>query len=156
KYWGQPLHTDAGPRHVRAYHLKPQGASYAVEQENIVESSDNWFRPSDVCVAPDGSVFVADWYDPGVGGHGMGDVKMGRVYGLAPLGHKYAVPKVDVESNKGILEALTSPALSVRWMAMAKLDTMKRDEALTLLEPAAWQKDDAILRSRALWQVARI
>ena len=26
KYWGQPLHTDAGPRQVRCYHLTPDGA----------------------------------------------------------------------------------------------------------------------------------
>ncbi|HTK74238.1 MAG TPA: PVC-type heme-binding CxxCH protein, partial [Gemmataceae bacterium] len=94
KYWGQVLHTDAGPRHVRCYHMKPQGAGYDVERQDIVESTDNWFRPSDICVAPDGSVFVADWYDPGVGGHGMGDTTRGRVYRLAPKGHKYQVPKV--------------------------------------------------------------
>jgi putative membrane-bound dehydrogenase-like protein len=156
KYHGQLLHTDAGPRHVRVYHLTPQGASYAVEREDIVQSSDNWFRPSDVCVAPDGSVFVADWYDPGVGGHGMGDITRGRVYRLAPVGNRPAVPKVDLESNKGILAALASPALSVRYMAMAKLDTMKRDLALELLEPAGTQREDAILRARALWQIARI
>ncbi|MFO0844653.1 MAG: PVC-type heme-binding CxxCH protein [Gemmataceae bacterium] len=156
KYWGQPLHTDAGPRHVRAYHLTPKGASYEVEREDIVSSTDNWYRPSDVCVAPDGSVFVSDWYDPGVGGHGMGDIKMGRVYRLAPVGHKYAVPKVDLETNKGILDALGSPALSVRWMAMAALDKRKNEEALALLETAAMQREDSVLRARALWQLARV
>ena len=45
---------------------------------------DNWFRPSDVCVAPDGSLFVADWYDPGVGGHRMGDITRGRIFRVAP------------------------------------------------------------------------
>ncbi|MFO0878909.1 MAG: PVC-type heme-binding CxxCH protein [Gemmataceae bacterium] len=156
KYQGQLLHTDAGPRHVRAYHLKREGASYAVEREDIVQSTDNWFRPSDVCVAPDGSVFVSDWYDPGVGGHGMGDIKMGRIYRLAPKGSAYTVPKVDLTSNNGILAALGSPALSVRYLAMAKLDAMKRQDALALLEPAAVQKEDSILRARALWQLARL
>src|SRR5262249_40209228 len=33
---------------------------------------------------------------------------------------------------------------------------MKREEALRLLEPAGLQKSDAILRARALWQIARI
>src|SRR5437870_2065293 len=102
KYRGQLLHTDAGPRHVRCYHLKPHGASYEVDREDMVESSDNWFRPSDVCVAPDGSVFVCDWYDPGVGGHGMGDIKKGRVFRIAPKGNRPSVPKLDLESPKGI------------------------------------------------------
>jgi hypothetical protein len=93
KYWGQLLHTDAGPRHVRCYHLEADGAGYKVDREDMVTSSDTWFRPSDICVAPDGSVFVADWYDPGVGGHGMGDTTRGRVYRLAPRGHKPKNPE---------------------------------------------------------------
>ena len=121
KYWGQLLHTDAGPRHVRCYHLKPNGAGYDVDREDMVTSTDNWFRPSDVCVAPDGSVFISDWYDPGVGGHGMGDTTRGRIYRLAPKGNKPSVPKVDLESDNGLLTALASPNLAVRYMAMAKL-----------------------------------
>lgn len=156
KYHGQPLHTDAGPRHVRAYHLTRKGASYEVEQENLVTSTDNWFRPSDVCVAPDGSVFVCDWYDPGVGGHGMGDIKQGRIYRLTPVGHRAVTPKVDLDSNNGILAALGSPALSVRYLAMAKLDALPVQDALALLEPAGRQTEDAVLRARALWQIARI
>jgi putative membrane-bound dehydrogenase-like protein len=133
KYWGELLHTDAGPRHVRCYHLTPKGAGYDVEREDMVTSTDNWFRPSDICVAPDGSAFVADWYDPGVGGHGMGDTTRGRIYRLAPKGSKYSVPKVDLDSEKGILAALGSPALSVRYMAMAKLHGMKPEEAMLIL-----------------------
>jgi putative heme-binding domain-containing protein len=125
-----------------------------VKREDTVESTDNWFRPADVCVAPDGSVFVADWYDPGVGGHGMGDITRGRIYRLAPKDSKYTVPKVDLK-DKGILRALGSPALSVRYMAMAKLQDMKQDEAFKLLKPAIAQKEDAVLRARAIWQYAR-
>jgi putative membrane-bound dehydrogenase-like protein len=156
-YHGQLLHTDAGPRHVRAYHLTVQfGAGYGIEREDIVQSRDNWFRPSDVCVAPDGSVFVADWYDPGVGGHGMGDTTRGRIFRLAPKGNKPAVAKVDLSSSHGIMAALGSPALSVRYMAMAQLDRMARGEALAILEPAGRQKANPVLRARALWQLARL
>ncbi len=37
KYQGQLLHTDAGPRQVRCYHLTPKGAGYEVDQENMVD-----------------------------------------------------------------------------------------------------------------------
>ena len=45
---------------------------------------DPWFRPVDACTAPDGSVFVADWYDAGVGGHAFSDQTTGRIYRIAP------------------------------------------------------------------------
>ena len=73
KYRGALLHCDCAPAEVRWFFPKPKGAGYELEKELLLTSSDNWFRPSDVCVAPDGSIFVADWYDRGVGGHGMGD-----------------------------------------------------------------------------------
>lgn len=156
KYRGQLLHVDAGPRHLRCYHLKPNGAGYDVDREDMVQSTDNWFRPSDVCVGPDGSVFVSDWYDPGVGGHGMGDTTRGRIYRITPKGHKgYAVPKVDLESRDGLLAALGSPNLAVRAMAMAKLASAPEAEALAVLHAAADQRTNPPLRARALWQLVR-
>lgn len=153
KYWGQLLHTDAGPRHLRCYHLKPKGAGYDVDREDLVTSTDNWFRPSDICVAPDGSVFVADWYDPGVGGHGMGDTARGRIYRLAPTGSKYSVPKVDLRSNKGIIAALASPNQAVRYLAMAKLQTMTLDDVGLIYATCRIESDNPFLKGRAHWQL---
>jgi putative membrane-bound dehydrogenase-like protein len=156
KYQGQMLHTDAGPRHLRAYILSPQGAAYAVEREDMVQSTDTWFRPSDVCVAPDGSLFVADWYDPGVGGHNMGDITRGRVYRVAPKGApRQTAGKLDLTSNAGILAALGSPNLAVRAAAMSKIEEIGFDKAYPLLLQGLSQKDNRILRARVLWQLAR-
>jgi putative heme-binding domain-containing protein len=157
KYWGQPLHTDAGPRHVRCYHLKANGAGYDVDREDMVTSTDNWFRPSDVCVAPDGSVMVADWYDPGVGGHGMGDITRGRIYRLAPTGNKYQVPKVELQTKEGIIAALSAPSLSVRYMAMAKLQDMEVTDAANVVYTLLRDRQaPSWARARALWQLAAI
>jgi putative membrane-bound dehydrogenase-like protein len=156
KYWGNPLHVDAGPGRLSCYHLSTKGASYAIERADMVTSSDKWYRPSDVCIAPDGAVFVADWYDPGVGGHGMGDVTRGRVYRLAPTGNKPTIPKVDLASNEGILAALGSANLAVRHMAMAKLNEIGQLKAVEVLTKGAIQKKDPILRARVLWQLGRL
>src|SRR5205807_67426 len=76
-FQNQVIHCDAGPSIVRAYPVVPDGAGYKVTQTVTVLDGSNknkWFRPADVCAAPDGSLFVTDWYDPGVGGHGQRDL----------------------------------------------------------------------------------
>jgi putative membrane-bound dehydrogenase-like protein len=116
-YHNTLMHCDAGPREVRAFTRKPKGAGYELDKANMLTSSDTWFRPSDVCTAPDGSVFVCDWYDPGVGGHGMGDWTRGRVYRITPTGHKgYKVPEVKLDSMAGIVETMANPCRSTSMM----------------------------------------
>jgi putative membrane-bound dehydrogenase-like protein len=143
KYWGQPLHTDAGPGRLSCYFLKPKGAGYHIEREDMVTSKDPWFRPSDVCVAPDGSVFVADWYDPGVGGHGVGDLTRGRIYRITPKGHVgYKVPAFEIPAKRGdfhtILKSLGSPNRAVQYMAGKYLqDNFPRDQGMGMLIWAA-------------------
>ncbi|VTS06238.1 PVC-type heme-binding CxxCH protein [Tuwongella immobilis] len=151
KYRGMPLHTDAGPKHLRCYHLKTNGAGYEATQEVMLESTDGWFRPSDVCVAPDGSLLVADWYDPGVGGHGMGDTTRGRIYRITPKGHTgYTIPKMELQSAEGLAAALTSPNLSMRSAAQSAMIAMPKADAVKQL--TAWSNgNDPILRARALW-----
>ncbi len=130
KYENTLLHCDAGPREVRAFTRKPKGAGYELDQEIILTSSDTWFRPSDVCTAPDGSVFVSDWYDPGVGGHGMGDWTRGRIYRITPKGHKgYKVPevKLDLKDDSIIDDVLCSPCLATRSLAIPIIQIMQKD-----------------------------
>ena len=135
KYQGQLLHCDAGPREFRCFHITPKGAGYELEKELLVTSTDNWFRLSAVRVAPDGSVMLADWYDPGVGGHGMGDWTRGRIYRLTPKGHKgYKVPEVILNNEQGRLAALLSPNLATRWTAIQAVRTARYEDSLEMLE----------------------
>ena len=118
-FQGQVIHCDAGPNVVRAYPAKAQGAGYNAEMVNILKAkTDNWFRPSDVCVAPDGSLFVADWYDPGVGGHGMRDLEKGRIFRVIPkeANDRYTTKSVQLDTEKGAFAALTSPNMATRYL----------------------------------------
>ena len=135
-FHGQPIHCDAGPNIVRAYVTEPDGAGYNAEIVNILEGNrDRWFRPSDVCVAPDGSLIVADWYDPGVGGHGMGDLERGRIYRIAPeKAVKFQAPKVDVSTIEGALAALRSPNEEARFLAWRKLAAEGKEAERPLLK----------------------
>ncbi|HMD80143.1 MAG TPA: PVC-type heme-binding CxxCH protein, partial [Anaerolineales bacterium] len=94
---GQLIHAEPGNNVVRSYVVDNDGAGYKASIVNILESQkDQWFRPVDVAVAPDGSLFVADWYDPGVGGHQAGDVDRGRIYRIAPASTNYTISPPDV------------------------------------------------------------
>src|SRR5690606_27791282 len=123
--------------------VAPDGAGYEARIENILEGTrDRWFRPSDVKIAPDGSLFVADWYDPGVGGHQMGDLDRGRIFRVVPKDHdgSYRVPTIDVSSAAGAVAALRSPNYATRYLAWTALDAMGSDAESALLE--LWQDPD--------------
>lgn len=151
RYRGALLHCDAGPNVVRSYHVAPAGAGFSATMEPLVDgSADKWFRPCDVCVAPDGSVIVADWYDPGVGGHGMADTEKGRIYRIAPQGAAWAVPPVDLTSVAGAIAALGSPNLCTRALALERL-AEQPDAAAAALAKAASEATDIRLKARLAW-----
>ena len=153
KYTGALLHCDAGPREVRWFFRKPKGAGYELGKEVLLTSTDNWFRPSDVCVAPDGSIFVADWYDRGVGGHGMGDPTDGRIYRITPKGHKgYKIPEVKLDTKDGILAALGSPCQATRALAMGQIASMKQQDAFETTV-AGLTHPDLLTQARSHWQI---
>ncbi len=101
-FQNQVIHCDPGPSIVRAYPVSKSGAGYKATIVNILDGNkkNNWFRPVDVCTAPDGSLFVTDWYDPGVGGHAQGDSDRGRIFRVAPKGNsQYSVPHFDFKTS---------------------------------------------------------
>lgn len=158
----QVIHCDAGPRVVRAYPVETEGAGYKARIENVLTSDESeagkWYRPSDVCAAPDGSLMIADWNDAGVGGHNMADQKLdtmtGRIYRVAPKGHKYSAAKADFETTEGLIAALSSPNQATRYLAWTKLHEMKEKAAEPLIALA--RGEDLRLRARAFHLLVRI
>jgi putative membrane-bound dehydrogenase-like protein len=151
----QMIHCDAGPNVLRAYPVEKNGAGYTAKIVNIMEGkNDQWFRPSDVCVAPDGSLMVADWYDPGVGGHQAGDLNRGRIFRLAPPNTPYKIPKYDYSTAEGAIEALKNPNLSVRWHAWQVLHEMSKDDNSALMK-LYLETPNGRIKARAFWLLAK-
>lgn len=151
----QVIHCDAGPNVVRAYPAAPEGAGYRAEIVNMITGErDRWFRPADVCVAPDGSLFVTDWYDPGVGGHNMQDMERGRLFRLAPPGTKYEVPKFDFSTPAGAVAALANPCNSVRYLAFEALQNFGEDAVEPLVKMAS--DSNPRMRARAIWALGKL
>src|SRR5262249_43231416 len=44
--------------------LSPKGSTFTARHSGtLIDARDNWFRPIDLQVGPDGCVYVVDWYD---------------------------------------------------------------------------------------------
>jgi putative membrane-bound dehydrogenase-like protein len=157
-FQNQMIHCEALVRAVRAYPTQPVGAGYKAEINNLFSTEDPWFRPVDLCAAPDGSIYVADWNDAGVGGHYMADQKLetmtGRVYRLAPKGNKVSVPKYNLNTSAGYAQALQSPNQATRYLAWTKLHAMQGAAEQDLL--TLWKSKNPRMRARALQLLARI
>jgi putative membrane-bound dehydrogenase-like protein len=155
---GKLVHCDAGPSVVRVYTPTAAEAGYKCESVDLVKSSNNWFRPADVCVGLQGEIYIADWTDPGVGGHATGDrdpaTISGRIYRVAPPGFKPEKVKLDLSTVKGQVDALLSPNLSRRYLGYTKLAAGGADAVKALEEVYRTSKDDRH-RARALWLLAR-
>ncbi|WP_439559535.1 PVC-type heme-binding CxxCH protein [Dyadobacter sp.] len=156
EFYGQMIHCEPGHNVLRSYPVEKSGAGYTAKIVNIVDGKrDQWFRPSDVCVAPDGSLIVSDWYDPGVGGHQAGDQQRGRIYRIAPANTPYRIKKADFTTAVGAVEALQSPNLSVRFLAWNALEKMQAQAVSALEKLFKDKKADYRMRARALWILSK-
>ncbi|MDZ4848458.1 MAG: PVC-type heme-binding CxxCH protein [Pirellulaceae bacterium] len=156
-FQNQIIHCDPGPNVVRAYPIENDKAGYLATIKNLVQGvEDQWFRPVDVCAAPDGSIFIADWYDPGVGGHRMGDTTRGRIFRAVPTGHvSYQVPTLDLNTAEGAVTALQSPNVATQFLAQQALAKMGSAAENSLVQLAA-EDQPLRMRARALWQLGRM
>jgi putative membrane-bound dehydrogenase-like protein len=149
EYFGGILEAEAGPRQINFFPLTRKGAAFRTEYKVMLRSDDPWFRPVDVTAGPDGSVFVADWYDAGVGGHAFSDQTTGRIYRVAPNGSKPSSTKADFASIPGLIAALKSPVVATRDTARRGLIDRGKESLAALTE--LFRSGEPIDRARALW-----
>lgn len=175
KYRGLLLSAEPGRNVVFGYLPKPAGAGFTLERFDFMTSNaegefaggdfkggdrgvskelKTWFRPSDVLVGADGAIYIADFFDPRVGGHNdMDDSLSGAIYRVAPKGFKPRVPAVDLATLEGAIAALRSPAVNVRGSAFYALQR-QGEAAVPPLIPLL-DDENPYVRARAVWLLAQ-
>ena len=158
RFRDQIILCDAGLNSVRAIPVRTDGAGFkALYPLPILEGTrDKWFRPSDVCVAPDGSLIISDWYDPIIGNHQMKDRTRGRIYRIAPPNIPYHIPVYDLKTPEGAVKALQNPNLSMRYMAWNALVEMGLSAEPELEKLFRTYNANPRMRARALWVLNKI
>ena len=171
QYRGMLLSAEAGRNVIFAYKPEPWGAGYRMPRTDLISTfpkvdenykwndatidTRKWFRPSDVAVGTDGALYVADWYDPVVGGHQMQDKKgYGRIYRITPKGKKLRAPKIDLRTTEGQIAALLNPAVNVRMLGFEAL----KAQGDAVVEPvmALLSSPNPYHRARAIFLLAHL
>jgi putative membrane-bound dehydrogenase-like protein len=154
-FQGHAIHAEAGHGVVRAYQFSNDGAGYSGKIVNLLEGKkDQWFRPVDVTAAPDGSLFIADWYDPGVGGHQAGDLDKGRIYRITKDNTSYNLPAYDLKTPENAVKALLNANMDIRyqgWTALALFGKQAENDLQKL-----WHSDNVRHRAQAFWLLAKL
>src|SRR5690625_4696572 len=172
EYLGMLLSCDAGRNMILSYKPEAQGGGFKMDRTNLITSlpageveeaesrysgddKSKWFRPSDIAVGTDGSWYIADWYDPVVGGHRARDtMAQGRIYRITPKGKNLTRPEIDLSTTEGQIAALLNPAINVRhlgFLALVRQGSMVIPEVKEIMK-----SDNPYHRARAVWLLAQL
>jgi putative heme-binding domain-containing protein len=114
RYRGKLFAVEPLQGRVMLADVTPDGSSVQTRDLGpVVRSSDSWFRPVDIKPGPDGSLYVADFYEEKIAhlNHNAGtiDRDTGRIYRLARKDATYHKPAdLSKKSSRDLVELLNS------------------------------------------------
>ncbi len=95
----------------------------AEEAPDLLQSSDLWFRPTDLKRGPDGAIYVADFYNKTVAhyevplDHPARDKDRGRIWRIVPTGQPTAPTATPFAAEASALRAESDPAKALKLLA---------------------------------------
>jgi mono/diheme cytochrome c family protein/glucose/arabinose dehydrogenase/type 1 glutamine amidotransferase/lysophospholipase L1-like esterase len=139
---------------IKQHKVSEDGTGYKTEyrQDLIVSQGDGNFRPVDLEIAPDGSLYVVDWHNPLIGHmqHNARDPHRdhshGRIYRITYPSRPLVKPaQVAGAPIPVLLDNLKLPEYRTRYRSRRELRARNVDEVLAALKPwvASLDKTDA-------------
>lgn len=140
---------------------KADGSIEAEHLSDLLSSEDDWFRPVNIEFGPDGSLYIADWYNKVIShnevsrSHPDRDKKHGRIWRIRHKSQKprhipnfYKVPSSELANH------LKSPSLWAKRAAWNQIDE-RQVKALVpqLIKMAEDSQLDETTRIHALWSL---
>lgn len=154
--------------------LEPHGSSFqAIEQADFLYCDDPWFRPVDIKLAPDGSLYVADFYNRIIGHYEVSlqhpgrDRERGRIWRIVYEGkenERVAAPRRMADLTQASLgdltENLRDPNLIVRTLATQQFverleEKDEQSEEVRSLVNLLAKSDSPEQKAGAMWVLER-
>src|SRR5690554_4746933 len=148
-----PLH-----HFVQLTSFEEHGSSFKnVDGPIILETEDQWFRPVDVKLGPDGAVYMADWYDSRLSHVDPRDTwhkSSGRIYRLRDKAGTKPLPAFDLStySHAELAGLLSHDNKWFRREALRQFGDRKDPSAIGVLLPML-KSGDAQEALEALWAI---
>ena len=162
RFDGVAIYSNLRANSARVSRLEPVGSTFTTRfQEDLIVSTDRWFRPIKSLVGPDGALYVADWYDYNISHTDPKDRskwyqpsrETGRIWRVVPDG---ARPRADDKlplgrlSSDELVELLNHPNA---WYAREarRILAERRDPAVLPRLAALVRSQDDGRELEALW-----
>jgi len=176
EYRGNVFTCDPTGNLVHREIMQPNGASFtskpAYEGKEFLASPDEWFRPVNMELGPDGALYIVDMYRCVIEhpdfvpdelkrrpDQRLGDDR-GRIWRIVPAAHRErrATPKLSEAEPKDLVPLLEHPNAWQRETAqrlLSELFEVQRMPLLKRLRQIIGKSDSPLARSHALWLLRR-
>ena len=162
---GVILVADALAQKIKAYRPYIKGAGFDLRSFDFLSVRKipndplndviSHFRPSDVCIGPDGAIYFSDWFEPSCGLESDSyPILGGAIYRIAPKGFVVTRNNINLDTVEGQIMALKSPAINVRASGYLRL----KSKGVEVSEPVSnlLQDPNPFVRDRAIYLLPQL
>ena len=158
RYQGDIVAINPLQSYVQLTRLQSVGSTFSnIDEERILETEDNWFRPVDIKAGPEGAIYIADWYDSRLSHIDPRDTwhkSSGRIYRLKNKEPQPPLPAFDLSTynNDQLVALLSHPNKWFRQQALRQFaDRKDRMAVPKLMQLVA--SENGQLALEALWAI---